>query len=205
MSRHFLMTTVTWLVVVAIAGWLVATRWHAASLPGPAIRYSAWRAHHLHEVTDYLAFLGRNRVGSVVPEAQLLRLGRRWQRCGGEEFAVPPTQLWSQIVPTLNLVAELRARGLLQRSQVVSGFRPAAFNRCEGGSQGSRHLVNQALDLDLSSMAPLDIARLCGVWRKEGLRRLWGLGFYSPTQIHLDTAGFRTWGSDFHAGSSLCN
>jgi len=48
------------------------------------------------------------------------------------------------------------------------------------------------------------IVKLCEFWRKEGPQRHLGLGFYTSTQIHLDTAGFRTWGSDFHAGTSLC-
>lgn len=31
-----------------------------------------------------------------------------------------------------------------------------------------------------------------------------GLGFYTPTKIHIDTSGYRTWGNDYRRGTSLC-
>jgi len=117
---------------------------------------------------------------------------------------VPPPQQWPQIVPTLRLLRNLSSQGLIDNATVASGFRSASYNRCEGGSSGSRHLTNQALDIDLPPILPDHVDRLCAVWRKDGSRLGWGLGFYSPTEIHLDTAGFRTWGFDFHAGTSLC-
>ena len=72
------------------------------------------------------------------------------------------------------------------------------------GASRSRHLGNAALDLDWDA-PPDGTARLCAAWRRRGPGQRWGLGFYSPTRIHLDTTGFRTWGYDKHAGSSLCN
>ena len=39
---------------------------------------------------------------------------------------------------------------------------------------------------------------------RHGAEHRFGLGFYSPTRIHVDTAGFRTWGRDYTRRTSLC-
>jgi hypothetical protein len=196
--------------VAAMAGLLAVLAWvrlrpptPTLSLASPSERFAAWRPSHAHAVSDYLAFLDRHGVGDVVPVDQLLRSGRRWRVCGGQEFAVPPQENWPNLVPTLRLLADLRRRGVLGADTVVSVFRSSDFNRCEGGSSASRHLGNHALDLDLVP-PPGGVIALCQAWRRDGARLRWGLGFYSSTKIHLDTAGFRTWGADHHAATSLC-
>ena len=134
----------------------------------------------------------------------LLRTGRRWRRCG-EPWRVPPREHWAAMVPTLRLLADLRASGDLPgRSEIVSAWRTPGFNACEGGASKSRHLDNAAIDLDWAA-PPDGTQRLCAAWRKRGPGQRWGLGFYLPTRIHLDTTGFRTWGYSKRAGSSLCN
>jgi Peptidase M15 len=192
------------LLAVVLAVWFaVRSSPSPLSLQSPAVRFGQWRSAHASEVTAYLAYLDANNVGGVVPPDQLLRTGRRWRVCGGQEFDTPPRADWPHVVPTLRLLADLRRRGLLGDSTVASGFRTPDYNRCEGGSGASRHLSNRALDLDL--VPPTGgVAALCRAWRREGAALDWGLGFYSSTQIHLDTAGFRTWGSDHHSGTSLC-
>jgi hypothetical protein len=167
--------------------------------------YAAWARTHAAEVAAYSAFLRRQGVDAIVPMPELLRLGRRWRSCGGTAFVVPPRDRWPAIVPTLRLFDALRKDGLLDGARVASAYRPAAYNRCEGGSDGSRHRGNQALDLDLGPGSPDRVARLCAHWRRLGPSRGWGLGFYAPTKIHLDAAGFRTWGSDHRRGTSLCH
>ncbi|WP_460734908.1 D-Ala-D-Ala carboxypeptidase family metallohydrolase [Lysobacter tyrosinilyticus] len=104
--------------------------------------------------------------------------------------------------PTLQLVADLRATGILKDVVVASAWRSPSFNRCEGGSSASRHLTNNALDFDIRGT--LDVIGLCAYWRTHGAARKFGLGFYSPTEIHVDTSGFRTWGYDYHRATSLC-
>jgi uncharacterized protein YcbK (DUF882 family) len=106
------------------------------------------------------------------------------------------------MTPTLQLVAELRATGVLSGERVASAWRSRELNDCEGGSSRSRHLENNALDFDVAGGA--DVVALCGFWRRHGVRHRFGLGFYSPTAIHVDTSGFRTWGHDRHRGTSLC-
>jgi hypothetical protein len=177
----------------------------AACQPGPAATpdaFDAWSAARRNELAAYQAFLRRHGVDEVVPARELLRLGRRWQACGGQAFALPPRERWAALVPTLVLLRDLRREGLLVDWRAVSGYRPDAYNRCEGGSPRSRHLHNLAIDLE--TVGTPDPARLCAAWRRLGPRRAWGLGFYAPNRIHLDTAGYRTWGYSYRAGSSLC-
>jgi len=105
-------------------------------------------------------------------------------------------------VPTLGVVAQLQAMGIVDGSNVRSGYRSAEVNRCSGGSTRSRHVLNNALDFDLSD--DRHVAALCDFWRTQGPSLAMGLGFYTPTKIHIDTAGHRTWGTDHRRGTSLC-
>jgi uncharacterized protein YcbK (DUF882 family) len=204
MSLRLTVTAIGSLAALAIIMWILIFQWPLDLLDNPASRYARWQAAHVSEVAKYRVFLDQRGVGTIVPMQQLLRLGRRWRQCGDEEFALPPPEKWPRIVPTLQLLRDLRSQGLIDNGNVASGFRPGSYNHCEGGSSGSRHLSNQALDIDLPPIQRERADRLCAAWRKNGARLGWGLGFYSPTEIHLDTAGFRTWGSDFHADTSLC-
>jgi len=184
--------------LTAFAGLAACQR---ASVPDPFERWLG--AGHATAVAEYRAHLTAAGVGDVVPMPQLLRRGRRWQSCGVEPFAVPARAQWDAMVPTLALVRDLRARGLIPGARVVSAWRDAAFNTCEGGSRRSRHLGNHALDIEFDA-APASTRGLCGFWQRHGAGRNFGLGFYTPTKIHVDTTGFRTWGSDFHRRTSLC-
>jgi peptidase M15-like protein len=181
----------------------------AACAPRPLSdeqRYTQWLAAlgHAAEVAAYSAYLRQHDLESVLPMQQLLRSARRWRRCGADEFAVPPKSDWSAMRATLALVYELDHAGLLRNPRVASAYRDEALNRCEGGSTRSRHRINNALDFDIEPPQN-GTARLCAYWRKHGPTRGFGLGFYTDHQIHVDTSGFRTWGSDFTRRSSLCS
>lgn len=169
-----------------------------------ARRYARWLAAGPREqVANYQAYLRRHDVDQVVPMPQLLRSGRRWRRCNIEEFAVPPRKDWPTINATLVLVRDLKGAAILKQPQVVSAWRSEEFNRCEGGSPQSRHRRNNALDFVVADDDE-NVVRLCDYWRRHGAARRFGLGFYSTTRIHIDTSGFRTWGSDHRRGTSLC-
>jgi hypothetical protein len=186
--------------VVAVAG--VALLF-SADAPDPASRYLHFREDHATAVDAYGRYLAGQGVATVVPMPQLLRTARSWRLCG-EEFAVPPRETWPAIVPTLRLLADLRRQGMLAgQSQVDSAWRSPALNACAGGAPRSRHVTNGAIDLEWKS-PPGAVDVLCKAWKTQGPARAWGLGFYSPTRIHLDTAGWRTWGEDHHWPTSLC-
>jgi uncharacterized protein YcbK (DUF882 family) len=98
----------------------------------------------------------------------------------------------------------LKEAGLVDERNIASAYRGDTLNRCAGGSDRSRHLSNNALDFDLAE-SPDNIKQLCEFWRNEGPALKLGLGFYTNTTIHLDTSGFRTWGTDHTRRTSLCN
>ena len=192
-----------WLATVAGALLLVG----CAAPDSPQIhrdRYDAWlQQGHAADVATYREALTAAHVADVVPMSALLRTSRRWQSCLHDEFEVPPKALQSAIAPTLRVVAELRDAGIVDPTLARSGYRRPDVNRCAGGAAGSRHLDNVAVDFDLPERTD-NIARLCAYWRTHGPSKRMGLGFYSSTTIHIDTAGFRTWGDDRHRASSLC-
>jgi hypothetical protein len=191
-----------WKLAAAVAAGVIATSCHRPA-PEPDA-FDRWlAAGHDRAVAQYRSHLAAAGVADVVPMPQLLRRGRRWRRCGGVEFAVPPRAQWDGIVPTLSLVRDLGSAGLIREARVVSAWRDEAFNGCEGGSRRSRHVANNAVDIEFVADS-ITTRRLCGFWRREGAARQFGLGFYASTKIHVDTSGFRTWGHDFHRGSSLC-
>jgi uncharacterized protein YcbK (DUF882 family) len=167
----------------------------------PEARYARFADAHRADISAYATFLRAQGVADVVPLSELLRTGRRWQHCGEAEFAIPARTTWPAIPDTLRLVRMLRAAGAIGAGRVASAWRSDTFNRCEGGSTRSKHLANVALDFDLDVDAT---ARLCDWWRAHGARHRFGLGFYDARRIHVDTAGFRTWGGDYTRRTSRC-
>ncbi len=171
-------------------------------MPDAAERYETWRrSTDATALADYEGTLARAGVGEVVPMSTLLRSSRRWRTCG-PEFLLPPREHADKIVPTLRVVAQLERMGIVEGGNVRSGYRSAEVNRCAGGSTRSRHLRNNALDFDLTDDTRTEA--LCEFWRRQGPSLRMGLGFYTPTRIHIDTAGHRTWGTDYRRGTSLC-
>ncbi|MET1163447.1 MAG: D-Ala-D-Ala carboxypeptidase family metallohydrolase [Pseudoxanthomonas sp.] len=168
-------------------------------------RFSVWsRTAEAAGVERYLQYLQAQGLDAVLPMPSLLKSARSWRECDAREFALPPQEKWPQMLPTLRVLKQLRTAGLVDGSNTASGYRDETLNRCAGGSSASRHLANNALDFDLAK-SPDNIARLCDFWRRQGPALKLGLGFYTNTAIHLDTSGYRTWGSDHTRRTSLCN
>ena len=175
---------------------------------GPATisedRFRDWSASpEASNLASYRQYLEKQGVGDVIPMQALLRSSRRWRECRGSEFALPPQAEWPHIVPTLRMLQSMQIAGLVDGSLAASGYRDAEVNRCAGGSARSRHLLNNAVDLDLP-VSPDNVRRLCEYWQLQGPALRMGLGFYTETRIHLDTSGFRTWGTDHTRQTSLC-
>jgi uncharacterized protein YcbK (DUF882 family) len=170
-----------------------------------ADRFARWMgtSPNAAQADAYATYLRGRKVGDILPLSQLLRSGRSWRRCNVDEFAVPPRVAWPAMVATLELVRELQRRRLLDAALPASVYRSDAFNRCEGGSRLSRHRLNNAIDFDLPP-DPDRVSKLCRYWRENGARLRFGLGFYDNRRIHVDTSGFRTWGSDYTRMTSLC-
>ena len=155
-----------------------------------------------HETRGFRQMLVDARLYGVVPIDQLLRSASDWRLCSAQPFAVAPAAQWPAVRSTLQLLKTLREQGVLQRYEVVSTYRDPRLNRCAGGAVASAHTQSFAVDLLLPPWA--DPNPLCTFWQTHGKTWNMGLGRYPSGRIHIDTAGFRTWGGDFSAASSFC-
>ena len=155
-----------------------------------------------HQTRPFREMLVDARLYGVVPIYQLLRSASDWRLCRASPFAVPPASQWPAVRSTLSLVKTLDEQGILRQFEVVSAYRDPQLNTCAGGAVGSAHTRAFAVDLLLPSWA--DPNPLCSFWQQHGKAWNMGLGRYPSGRIHLDTAGYRTWGGDGSAGSSFC-
>ncbi|MDF0730075.1 D-Ala-D-Ala carboxypeptidase family metallohydrolase [Pseudomonas entomophila] len=155
-----------------------------------------------HQTRPLREMLVQARLYGVVPIHQLLRSASDWRQCRAEPFAVPPASHWPAVRSTLALIKTLDDQGILRQFEVVSAYRDPALNACAGGAVGSAHTRAFAVDLLLPPWA--DPNPLCRFWQQHGEAWNMGLGRYPSGRIHLDTAGYRTWGGDGSAGSSFC-
>jgi hypothetical protein len=177
--------------------------------------YIAWlaSADHGQSVQAYKQFLKQKGLANLVPDHELLRSARDWQKCGVEPYAVPPREIWSNIVPTLNILKALVDDGVINDFEVTSAYRALSLNRCAGGADASRHVFNAALDFRIGPEQPSDLdqfniqqtkTKLCQFWETKGQALNMGLGVYASGQIHIDSQGFRSWGPDHHYRTSIC-
>ncbi len=153
----------------------------------------------------FQAFLAQKQARHVLPVWQLVRTSSSWRECTAERFEVAPLQQWQNIVNTLAFVKQ----GVLPSVgdvEALSAFRNEELNNCSGGRPGSAHRMFFAMDLvptgkvDRSEL----IARLCKAHAEQGALYETGLGFYNGLRFHVDSSGYRRWGSDGRGSSSPC-
>ncbi|CRI59151.1 MULTISPECIES: D-Ala-D-Ala carboxypeptidase family metallohydrolase [Pseudomonas] len=156
-----------------------------------------------HENRRFREMLVDARLYGVVPIHQLLRSASDWRLCKASPFAVPPASHWPAVRSTLALIKTLDQQGILRQFEVVSAYRDPRLNACAGGAPSSAHMRAFAVDLLLPPWA--DPNPLCRFWQQHGQAWNMGLGRYPSGRIHIDTAGYRTWGGDGGAGSSFCS
>lgn len=173
----------------------------------PPSSYVAWIGQRDHRrIQRYHQFLDEHGIKFLPPMHELLVSARDWQACGREQYQVPPQDLWSQMIPTLKVLDQLQERQILTDFEITSSYRDPELNSCAGGSLGSKHIHNAAIDIRLSedtSQAQIR-EKLCDFWIEHGERYKLGLGLYASGQIHLDTEGYRTWGPDYTRNTSVC-
>jgi hypothetical protein len=163
--------------------------------------FTQWAARH--DAAGFTQMLADNQIDGIVPLYQLLRTASDWQACAAEPFSVPPPSLWPSVKSTLQLLKALSSEQILSEFEVVSAYRDPELNACAGGAPKSAH--TRAFAVDLLIAAPDDAAaRLCAFWKLQGARWNMGLSQYATGRIHIDTAGYRTWGDDFTNKTSFC-
>jgi hypothetical protein len=158
------------------------------------------------EVAAFEAYLRQAGVGDVLPSEDLLRNATSWQSCNlAWPYSMPPRALWPHIVPTLKFVRD-EVVPRIGPVSVESGYREPKLNACARGAAKSAHAQFYALDLIPGNAVTQKalIAAICKAHRERGKASNVGLGFYGGVRFHVDTKGFRLWGSDNHAGTSPC-
>ena len=165
--------------------------------------FTQWKASNQLAVDSFAGHLRAQSLSEVIELPQVLRSASSWQQCNAEPFAVPPQEQWAEVVSVLRLVKELVTRGILGRFEVHSAYRNAKLNECASGAAGSTHLRTFAVDLvQLEGIDPSPL--LCRFWSEHG--RFWNMGLsrYRSGRIHIDTSGYRTWGSDPTGKHAFC-
>ena len=179
--------------------------------------FDAWlqddpdRAQAFMRFEDFLEGAG---VGSVVEPWQLMRIDAFFARkCDAQPFAIPPKELWPNIVPALRLVRDevIPAFGPVQ---VLSSYRTPELNVCAGGAGRSNHLEFSALDLATDPYRGGEelYRELCAMHADAGRASRMGLGAYydlaegdySGGRFHIDAQGYRSWGRSYTSASSPC-
>ena len=169
--------------------------------PRGAELFGQWQLRHMAEVQGFSDFLKREAIDKVVPIYELLRSASMWKECEAEPFAVPPREQWPAVKDVLELLQDLRKRDILREFEVVSAYRGPALNRCSGGAPGSAH---QRFAVDIAPLQVNQGVALCRYWHVQGKRWDMGLSRYPTGRVHIDRAGWRTWGASHGRGSSFC-
>ena len=171
--------------------------------------YLAWLAREPAARAQLLAFkqfLEMEKVDEVLPTWQLVRTASMWRECNGPRFEVAPFTEWQHISTTLKFV-KAHVEPVIGDVEAMSGYRNAELNQCSGGAKESAH--RRFFALDLVPLRPIAregmIRSLCRIHEWRGSEYDVGLGFYTGLRFHVDSKGFRKWGSNGKAATSPCN
>ena len=135
------------------------------------------------------------------------------KQCEALRFSIPSKNHWPNLIPSLKLIEQLQAQGLFQHYRIISTFRSSEMNDCIQGAAKSKHVFNYAVDFKVldAKYQPYSRAeyqkieqQFCQFWSSQGRKLNMGLGIYPRHSFHIDAAGHRTWGSDYHGKSSPC-
>lgn len=170
--------------------------------------YLAWLARNpaaRAQVLGFKSFLDSKKVDEVLPTWQLVRTASMWRECHGPRFEVAPFTAWQHIAATLNFL-KAHVEPVLGPVEALSGYRNPQLNQCSGGAKESAHRHFYALDLKpLRPLARATMIRsICAIHNWRGAAYDIGLGFYTGLRFHVDSKGFRRWGSNGKGDTSPC-
>ena len=114
--------------------------------------------------------------------AELIETSRNVKK--GVHNSVPPIHLWSNILPTVQLLDAVR-KELGYPLYLTSTYRNPAFNEAVGSTSGSMHLKFNALDFYGKRGNPGEWFEAVMKQRINGME-VGGIGLYS-TFVHIDT------------------
>ncbi|WP_227268408.1 N-acetylmuramoyl-L-alanine amidase [Roseobacter weihaiensis] len=151
---------------------------------------SALKALDSDYLNAFTAFLEPLGLRHFTP-SELLFLGNAHGgsgACGGLN-GLPPRDLWTNVVPTISMLDEIRAR-LGAPVRVFSAYRNDAYNACISGAANSHHKQFRAIDFTASAGTPEIWRRIAADIRASDSRYAGGIGKYiSGNFVHIDTRG----------------
>ncbi len=132
---------------------------------------------HQKEILAFEKFLRKHQAYDIVPIEQLFRQGTDWRQTESQPFAIPPRELWPNILPTLRVIQEVVIPSIGPVA-VVSGFRQPDYNAKAGGAKSSRHLIFSAVDMIPNHEFDREMlkTKLLFLWQKHGSNQRIGLG-----------------------------
>ena len=101
----------------------------------------------------------------------------------GVELLPAPMPLWSNIIPTLEVLEWLREQ--VGPLHILSGYRDPQYNEAVGGEDKSLHMLFNATDICSKKKSPRVIRKLLENHPKA---QSFGIGEYAGF-VHLDTRG----------------
>lgn len=191
-------------VAVAVVGLLAAP----VKAARPQTDFARWvlaKPGRPAEVRAFEQYLRKQGVLGILPLSQVLLNASMWAECTSAPYSLPPKDLWPHVVPTLRFIRS-RIVPTLGPVAALSGYRDPELNKCAGGAPKSAHALYYALDLTPLRIKDRDkmIEKVCALHARFGRQAHAGLGFYKGMRFHIDTYGYRMWGSDYHAATSPC-
>jgi len=144
--------------------------------------------------TEYAAFIDRLDLRHFAGSEFALYADRTRN---GVKNSLPPEGLWTNIIPTLLVIDEIRERAGLPIT-VTSAYRSPAYNRAVGGESASFHMRNQAVDIQCAALRASDLWKIAVSMRGKKFKLpgnggdflfKGGIGKY-PTFVHVDTRGY---------------
>jgi len=112
----------------------------------------------------------------------------------GVRNSPPPKSLWTNIVPTLRIVDDVRDY-FGRPVTITSSYRSPEYNRAigKGAASKSLHMQFNALDIKVAGVSPRRVADYLYKLRRAG-KFVGGIGRYK-TFTHIDTRGYNaSWG-----------
>lgn len=105
----------------------------------------------------------------------------------GVKNSEPPREMWSNILPTLQVVDLLRSE-IGVSCTIHSSYRSPAYNSAiSGAASRSKHQDFNALDISFKNVSPIKVFQALMKKRQAGVFK-GGLGSY-PGFTHIDTRG----------------
>ena len=136
------------------------------------------------DVLRYANYIKGLRLKNMTPYTVLYP---HFKTRGRYHNSIPPRYLWRNIAATLKVIDKISTYMKAKPKPLVSVYRSPTYNRAVRGRSKSRHLVNNAVDVQFYGVSAYNVSSVARRFRSAGHFK-GGVGRYS-TFTHIDTRG----------------